>query len=269
MSEDQKLALPEQEEQALSTKMITVGSQVKAFMDSKEKKLMFQGQRYPEYEDWQFCAMQFKYATKTSEPIPVQIETESGKVFGFRADAVVVDIATGNTIGSASAYCMRDETTWRSKPTFQLASMAQTRAGAKALSNILRPVMRNAGVATTPAEEMQGESTHASIQQPKSLPSPNRDIPVLSQPHGTNPNTKPPTKTGSKTTFISEAQRKLLFARCQAAQIPEEKFRAYLKEIYNVEHTAEISWKWMDEILDWITNYDAANGGEDISNETY
>lgn len=49
---------------------------------------------------------------------------------------------------------MNDETNWRGKPLFQLRSMAQTRACAKALRNVLAFVPVLAGYEATPAEEM-------------------------------------------------------------------------------------------------------------------
>lgn len=52
---------------------------------------------------------------------------------------------------------MQDEPNWRGKPLFQLKSMAQTRACAKALRNVLAWVVVLAGYAPTPSEEM----THA------------------------------------------------------------------------------------------------------------
>ena len=57
-------------------------------------------------------------------------------------------------VGGAEAYCMRDEENWKEKPWFQLASMAQTRAGAKALRNVLAWVVVLAGYRPTPAEEL-------------------------------------------------------------------------------------------------------------------
>ena len=54
---------------------------------------------------------------------------------------------------------MYDEKNWKGKPWFQLASMAQTRAGAKALRNLLARVVVLAGYNPTPAEEMDDMAT--------------------------------------------------------------------------------------------------------------
>ena len=55
--------------------------------------------------------------------------------------------------------CMDDESKWSDKPLFQLRSMAQTRAQAKALRNVLAWVVVMAGYAPTPAEEMDGQNS--------------------------------------------------------------------------------------------------------------
>lgn len=61
----------------------------------------------------------------------------------------------GRTIGSADAMCSREEDKWKDDDDFALRSMAQTRAGSKALASVLRFVVTLAGYSGTPAEEMQ------------------------------------------------------------------------------------------------------------------
>jgi hypothetical protein len=63
----------------------------------------------------------------------------------------------GIKIGSAEASCLRSEPNWAIKPEFQLKSMAQTRAGAKALRNLYGWVAVLAGVKPTPVEEITDE----------------------------------------------------------------------------------------------------------------
>jgi hypothetical protein len=52
--------------------------------------------------------------------------------------------------------CLDDEAKWTTSRSFQLRSMAQTRAQAKALRNVLAWVVVMAGYQPTPAEEMDG-----------------------------------------------------------------------------------------------------------------
>ena len=63
---------------------------------------------------------------------------------------------------------MMDEKQWKTKPFHQVASMAQTRAASKALSNVFRWVVILGSVAEgTPAEEMENEENGktANLQQ--------------------------------------------------------------------------------------------------------
>jgi hypothetical protein len=105
------------------------------------------------YEAWQTLGKYYGYTVETYEAEEVEI----AGIAGFKAKARVVNENTGVEVGGAEAYCMRDEGNWTKKPTFQLASMAQTRAGAKALRQILSFVVALAGYNPTPAEEMTGD----------------------------------------------------------------------------------------------------------------
>lgn len=105
------------------------------------------------YEAWQTVGKYFNVTVATKDAESVEI----AGVVGFKAIGYVIDNKTGMEVGHAEAYCMRDENNWKTKPTFQLASMAQTRAGAKALRQMFGFVVALAGYSPTPAEEMTGE----------------------------------------------------------------------------------------------------------------
>lgn len=60
----------------------------------------------------------------------------------------------GQIVGAAEAECRRTERTWRTRDSYALRSMAQTRATSKALRLPLGFVMQLAGYEATPAEEM-------------------------------------------------------------------------------------------------------------------
>lgn len=109
--------------------------------------------KHIQYEGWQTVGKYYGYAVKTGDAEPVEI----AGIQGFKAHASVVNETTGIIVGGAEAYCMRDEYNWKSKPVFQLASMAQTRAGSKALRQILGFVVALAGYSPTPQEEMAAE----------------------------------------------------------------------------------------------------------------
>lgn len=124
--------------------------------------IMFQGKRYLEFHHWQTIGKFYHVTARTFDAMPIEI----GGVVGFKAKAEAVDEQTGQVVGSAEAYCLRDEPNWKTKPTFQLASMAQTRAASKALSNKFRFVAIVAGYEGTPSEEMTGE-TQRQVALPK------------------------------------------------------------------------------------------------------
>lgn len=112
--------------------------------------IMPNGEQYLEFEDWQTLARFYGYTVETGESEEIW---RDGTLVGYKAKATVY--CQGNKVGGAEGSCMRDEKTWAAKPEFQLKSMAQTRAGAKALRNVLAWVAVLAGFKPTPAEEMQ------------------------------------------------------------------------------------------------------------------
>jgi len=121
-------------------------------ISSKPKKVIIHGEQYLEYEDWQTIARFFNTTVGTESTNKVE---DKGVFKGYEAVAVVFNQA-GVKIGGAEASCFVDEANWGNKPEFQLKSMAQTRACAKALRNIFGWVVVLAGYKTTPSEEMDG-----------------------------------------------------------------------------------------------------------------
>lgn len=119
-------------------------------ISKKKKPVMFNGEQYLEFEDWQTVARFYGYTVQVRETKPV----EFGSIKGFEAFADVLMVRTGQIVSSAESMCMSDEPNWAKKPLFQLRSMAQTRACAKAFRNVLAWVVVLAGYRATPAEEM-------------------------------------------------------------------------------------------------------------------
>ena len=172
------------------------------FIRGKANPVVFNGEQYIEFEDWQFLGKFYGFAAKVVSTTPV----EFGEVRGFEARAVALDVKTGMEVSAADAMCLNDEDKWSSRqkyewhyllkdgtkqledpgadkitwvenpskpgsrmpkrervnvgvvpvPMFQLRSMAQTRACAKSLRNILAWVAVIAGFKATPVEEMTG-----------------------------------------------------------------------------------------------------------------
>jgi hypothetical protein len=212
---------------------VGASQKLKAYMDSKEKKVLFNGKRYPEVDDSIYAASFFGLKASSKETAPITI----GEQQGFKATAIVVD-SNGVQVGSADAFCLNGEPNWARKPLFQLAGMAQTRAINRALLNLLKPVFRLAGVESTPSEEMVED--RPAVQMPKAVQvAPKTEVAPL------------PVKAG----VISDKQRKLIWAKSKAAEIPEEVIKKYFKEVHNVEHTADLPWTAMDAVIKWIDGY--------------
>lgn len=117
----------------------------------KKKPVIFNGEQYLEFEDWQTVGNFYGLTAKVISTTYI----EYGTVRGFEAKAVTLN-RYGVEISAAESMCLNDEPNWKSKPLFQLRSMAQTRACSKTLRNVLAWVVVLAGYKPTPAEEMDG-----------------------------------------------------------------------------------------------------------------
>lgn len=118
--------------------------------------------RHLEFEDWILLGNAYGITVKTrAEP------KEVFEAKGFKGYATVIRVFDGVEIGGAEAYCLDNETNWLNRDYFQMASMAQTRAGSKALSNALRGVVAlDKSLSGTPGEEMINVNDNSS-EKPK------------------------------------------------------------------------------------------------------
>src|SRR4030042_3617525 len=121
-------------------------------ISTKKKKVIINNEQYLEYEDWMTVARFYGITAKIISSNPISF----GEVQGFEAKAVALLVKTGEEISAAEAMCLNDETNWKNRPLFMLRSMAQTRACAKALRNVLAWGVVLAGYRPTPAEETAG-----------------------------------------------------------------------------------------------------------------
>jgi hypothetical protein len=126
-----------------------------AIVSKKEKPVIINDEIYLEYEDWQMLGRFYKVSAGATSTRHV----EFGEVQGFEATAEALLVVNGQSIriSAAEGMCLNDEWRWQDKPLFQLKSMAQTRACAKVLRNVLAWVVVLAGYKPTPAEELDGE----------------------------------------------------------------------------------------------------------------
>lgn len=189
-------------------------------IESKPKKVQFNGKTYLQFEDWQTLGRFYGVTAVSRSTKFAEYGSDEFSIRGFEAQADALLVSTGQIISSAEAMCLDDESNWSGKPLFQLKSMAQTRACAKALRNVLAWVVVLAGYAPTPAEEMDGVATGESESGVRS------------------PRRKSAKSAESK--FISEAQQKRLFALAAEHEVSREEVRDIL-ERHGFEFSREIT----------------------------
>jgi len=132
----------------------TVAKTLKSFLDKKPKQVIINNKKYIEFDDWQLIARFFHctVGVKWTKPLVAK-----DKIVGYEARATVYD-GFQNELSNAEANCTIKEKNWENKDSFQLKSMAQTRACAKAFKNVFAWIVVLAGYQTTPAEEMSKET---------------------------------------------------------------------------------------------------------------
>jgi hypothetical protein len=134
-----------------------------------EAYALIHGKKYLKFEAWQTIGR--AYGLTVRSEIPKEYHDHilnGGRIDSIIGTAQVLNDA-GTVVGGADAYCGRDEPHWEKQPSFAIASMAQTRAGGKALRNMLAWVAILAGYEPTPAEEMTGvgEKGETAAQYPQ------------------------------------------------------------------------------------------------------
>jgi len=191
----------------------------------KPRPVIFNGEQYLEFEDLQTLG---RFYGVTAKIISTEF-IDYGEAKGFEAKAVALR-ADGMEISAAEAMCLNDERNWKDKPLFQLRSMAQTRACAKSLRNVLAWVVVLAGYKPTPAEEMQEVFNN------------NGKVPV------TAPQKKP--SAAAELTKISEAQRKRFYAIAKNTGFSDDEIKKHLLTL-GIEHTASILKSQYDDLCKW------------------
>lgn len=157
-------------------------------ISAQPNPVKFNGKVHLRFEDWQLLGAFYGVAARVEWTRPLAVDG----VHGFESRAVAVVVATGQVISAGEASCCDDEDRWRSRPryewrtatggkrervqvgedvvpSFQLRSMSQTRACAKALRNCLAWVVVLAGYGGTPAEELPAQEAVISGPMQKRL----------------------------------------------------------------------------------------------------
>jgi hypothetical protein len=125
-------------------------------IESKPNKCVIRGKTYLQFEDWQTLGRFYGVTAKAARPSTSSSARATTRCAALKPPPTRCLVSTNQVISSAEAMCLDDEEKWQDSPFFQLRSMAQTRACAKALRNVLAWVVVLAGYNPTPAEEMDG-----------------------------------------------------------------------------------------------------------------
>lgn len=112
-----------------------------------------EGGPFPRKPAWQFVAACYGCTPMVSATN--EIVDDKGLEMGYKAIAHLAN-AQGRILSAADSECLRTEPDWADKPSFQVLSMAQTRACGKVCANLWCWVMELAGLSPTPAEEIPG-----------------------------------------------------------------------------------------------------------------
>jgi hypothetical protein len=112
--------------------------------------MKIQGRRYVQVEGWQAIANAFGCVASARN-----VERIEG---GYRATGQVIRVADGTVLAEAEGFVGDDESLWQKRPVFARRAMAQTRAMSRACRSAFAFVvtLMDAGLETTPAEEMAG-----------------------------------------------------------------------------------------------------------------
>lgn len=204
-------------------------------ISKKEKSVVINGEIYLEYEDWQLLGRFYGVSAGASSTRYV----EYGDTIGFEATAEALLLVNGETvrISAAEAMCLNAEWKWQDKPLFQLKSMAQTRAAAKALRNVLAWVVVLAGYTPTPAEELDG------VQKQPPVRAPRRNSERSSE--------RAPERTLERTrtsAVISDAQHNRLWAIAREATVLKTEVRE-IARTFGFEDTKDITRDKYDQIV--------------------
>lgn len=149
-------------------------------MVSKKKvgdKYVEEKKNYVNVEGWQFAGAsmgifpQVVSEERIAEDGKVEYQSygkkETAPIYKYKVTVELVQITTGKIVGRAFAICSNQESKKKTFDEFAVASMAQTRATAKAFRLALGWIMKLAGYEATPTEEVGGDNTDDSSNEPQ------------------------------------------------------------------------------------------------------
>lgn len=255
--------------------------------NSKIKPVKFGEKEHLLHEHWETLGHFYGYCTKIESTRLVQFDD----VRGYEATALLINERTGQVVGQVDSMCLDDEENWgevaeyewqdtfnsagakvgrakvqvgtKAKPLFQIRSMAQTRASAKAFRTKLAWVAVLAGYAPTPAEEMGRNNASATAATPakESLPAKlerkSQDAkpvtsaypPSAAQAQPTSKQAVPVAPARGRT--ISEAKARRFYAIWKQSGKTRDQVCNYLREHFGIERDLDIPEAKYNEACHW------------------
>ena len=236
----------------------------------KKKPVIFNGEQYLEFEDWQTVGKFYGLSVRVTKTTFIDL----GGVRGYEATAEAIRVSDGMVMSSADAMCLNDEDNWSTRtkyewkdgkktkagdvpvPLFQLRSMAQTRACAKAYRNVLAWVVVLAGFKPTPAEEMTGSehsfpaSAKPAVSMPKEKPaSPPVVLAEDDNPFPPDEEMPPEVREKKPSNPISLPQGKRLFAIYKSNGWEDGDVKEFLSKNFGISSTREIERDYYEDIV--------------------
>jgi len=256
---------------------------LRAVIDGSDNKpVRFGDKEHLKHEHWEILGHFYGYCTKVASTEPVEFTDDAGeRVFGFLAAAELLNERTGMVVGRAEAMCLDNEEMWgevaeyewqetftadkrpagkqkikvgtKPKAWFQLRSMAQTRASAKAFRHKLAWVAVLAGYKPTPSEEMTGRERNTAKPEADSLPTEIKRKPQAPiTPSYERPAAKPPQSVPSRAaTTITDSQARRFYAIWKGAGKTKALVTNYLLETFGIDHDSKIPASRYQEACAW------------------
>ena len=109
-----------------------------------------QGREYVKVAGWQYAGTKLGLVPMVEEIA----DQSSEKEVRFQTRVALLNIKTNQYVGCGFGLCSNLEAGKKSKPTYAIQSLSQTRAIGKAFRNLLGWVVEMAGFESTPAEEL-------------------------------------------------------------------------------------------------------------------
>lgn len=227
------------------------GKVADALMRVVESKQLFQvigSKRHMYVEAWEILGHFYGISASCTEVEPYVDEITGAAGFKATAEATMISADPPKVISRAHALCLNNEDNWNERPkyegrgdarkqvgtiavpTFQLSSMAQTRAIGKVLANVLRFIPALRGYSGTPAEEMTGREQH--------------------QPEGEKPNGK-----NGDANRITDPQRKRLFAIAKDMGCPMNNLVLLFQKKYGFKQAFEITREKYDALIEDVKKW--------------